>query len=69
MSYCRFSEESDVYVYPEVDGGVLCVGCDLRLAWREDMIEHLLTQHRARGERVPESALDRLRREIEDGAP
>ncbi len=69
MSYCRFGEESDVYVY--TDGAELhCCACrmtdkrsDFLTARRTDMIEHL-EQHIRHGHEVPRDAFERLRREI-----
>jgi hypothetical protein len=29
MSYCRFSKNSDVYLYPSVNGGIVCCSCSL----------------------------------------
>lgn len=103
MSYCRFSE-GDVYMYPNVSGGIVCCACRLSeliptvrtkggelfgktiepcpycdgegclrctmhksvtLDSRSEAIEHLL-EHRRAGDYVPESAIDRLKWEIEE---
>lgn len=29
MSYCRFSDQSDVYLYQHVEGGIVCCACRL----------------------------------------
>ena len=76
MSYCRNNgKDSDVYIVATCSPddscipGWWCCGCknieDFFLT-REKMIEHLL-QHRKDGDKVPESALERLRREIAAG--
>lgn len=63
MSYARFSEESDVYVYASVAGGVECCGCSMGDCFvaesTDEMVEHL-QQHIEKGDMVPddiESAL------------
>lgn len=65
MSYCKFGEDSDVYVY---DGGTLiCCGCKIRekfhTDFRSEMILHLQL-HMEKGHKVPDQALDTLRKEI-----
>lgn len=67
MSYCRFWwNDSDVYVFASVYGGIECCGCklegDLTVNTPEEMIEHLM-EHREAGHTVPEFALERLREE------
>lgn len=63
MSYCRWSEDSDVYVYErEVKASEwVCCGC-AAFPTREAMIEHL-REHEERGHRVPVAAIARLRAE------
>ena len=71
MSYCRFSEESNVYLYPHVDGGHHCCGCYLQrhtgefvmLDTLEEVKAHLET-HVAAGHRVPQHAFNRVEREL-----
>jgi len=69
MSYCRWSEDSDVYVIQSGDV-IECLGCSLKaieateFIFRRDAIRHLET-HIELGHRVPESAIRRLRREIQ----
>jgi hypothetical protein len=64
VSYARWSTDSDVYVYAAVGGGFICEDCPRdslhRCATAREMIEHLLG-HRAKGDLVPESALEALR--------
>jgi len=62
MSYSRWSEGSDVYVYADIRGGVCCCGCGEKLESRffytfESLKEHLLV-HRGQGWSVPEYLLD-----------
>ena len=79
MSYCRKNGvDSDVYVigtklgweclaYPNPENGPSVIGVPMRVCGfsltREGMLKHLLN-HRAEGDKVPQSALDRLREEI-----
>jgi len=65
MSYARWSEDSDVYVYERtVEASEwVCCGC-AAFKTREGMIEHL-REHEERGHRVPAEAIARLRRELE----
>lgn len=71
MSYCRKNgEDSDVYLFLHVGGWLECCGCNLDpehphyIAFsRIEMIKHL-GEHRKQGDKVPERAFDRLRREL-----
>ena len=78
MSYARWGlEQSDVYVYPSGGGDIVCCGCtfepegenevpgNFTARGPKEMLEHLL-KHIERGDVVPESALERLRREIQE---
>jgi predicted small metal-binding protein len=69
MSYCRANNtDSDVYVIKynvyKVFG---CLGCPSLGAFscdtEEEMLQHLL-EHRSAGHKVPERAINRLKREI-----
>jgi len=67
MSYCRFGEDSDVYVFEHVDGGWMCCGCWLdgrstTTKTRGGMLAHL-RKHRLAGHQVPKDAVSRLREE------
>ena len=58
MSYARFSETCDVYVYMDVNGTLACCGCILgKMPWYYDstqaMVDHL-AEHRAAGHDVPD---------------
>lgn len=69
MSYCRFSNDSDVYVYHTVFGGWDCCGCRINskitiFKSRRDILRHLI-KHLKLGHRVPSDAILRLIREIE----
>jgi hypothetical protein len=75
MSYCRNNgTDSDVYVIATANAktqkpGWWCCGCDFEnnfFETRPEMVEHLL-QHRREGDKVPDRALERLRREIAAG--
>lgn len=61
MSYARFSDFSDVYVFAHVDGYVSCCGCLLSDNWEhhsaQDVVDHLI-DHVEAGHRVPEALLD-----------
>lgn len=71
MAYARLNGESDVYFIAHVNGGWQCVGCehdnDL-IPTRQAAIAHLKS-HLARGDRVPESALERLTEEYREEFP
>jgi len=71
MSYVRFSKESDVYMYWHVDGYVDCCGCSISESWAlhsfKDALKHL-HEHRKRGDKVPDYAIERIQREIKSGA-
>lgn len=67
MSYTRFGDDSDVYVFLAVDGQLECCGCKLKPESESfystaRMIEHL-DVHRAAGHAVPDYAYERLREE------
>lgn len=69
MSYCRFGDDSDVYVYYACKG-LCCCMCflnsdreDEHFHKRSEMINHL-KQHKKRGHKVPPRAMKRLKEEI-----
>lgn len=70
MSYARFSDDSDVYVYLGHTGYVCC-GCEWGegkgLSWwcntEKEMLDHL-ERHRVHGDTVPQYAVDRLTEEM-----
>lgn len=68
MSYCRRLGDSDVYMYPTEDA-ICCCDCFISeerepsFATRKEAIKHLL-QHRKKNQKVPQYAIDRLKREI-----
>lgn len=73
MSYCRMSEDSDVYVIATFDPRVqkkawqcYCRPTSCLVYSRQEMLEHLY-QHRKDGEKVPEYAIERLLEEIDAG--
>lgn len=76
MSYCRFSNKSDVYLYPNFEGFIVCCSC--RLAGRNrkhgmyndksfktsrGALNHL-AKHRAAGHKVEKYAEKRLEQEL-----
>jgi hypothetical protein len=68
MAYARFARDSDVYVYADTRGGFTCercpgVGEEFRCGTAAEMVTHLLIQHRAKGQRVPDDAINELRGE------
>lgn len=70
MAYARHARDSDVYVYASTRGGYTCERCprigeQFRCGTAAQMLTHLL-EHRAKGQRVPDDALDELRGDTED---
>jgi hypothetical protein len=68
MAYARWGRDSDVYVYEDVRRGFTCERCPrigetFRCATAAEIVTHLLTEHRAKGQRVPDDAIAELRRE------
>lgn len=68
MSYCRWSEESAVYVYPTF-GGIVCCACSANdgkdfKARHRGMLAHLQMHITERGDKVPAYAIGRLAAEI-----
>ena len=72
MSYCRFGEHSDVYVFPSVGGWLECCGCILGEPWEhgstQSMIDHL-ERHRAAGHEVPDIDSDLWAEDAENFPP
>lgn len=69
MSYCRFSQTSEVYVYENPRGGITCCFCSLStesvdLDTPEEALVHLI-RHRRAGHKVPQCAFAQLLEEIE----
>lgn len=72
MSYCRINDESDVYCWHRGDGEY-CVAVDRKdpsnlafVAMGLQRLEWLLFKLLGEGYRVPQSAFDRIEREIAD---
>jgi hypothetical protein len=73
VSYCRFGDDSDVYLYPG-DGDWECCGCRIsvgddgrtRLESLPAVLAHL-EAHRAAGHKVPDHAFSRVRHELTTG--
>ena len=77
MSYCRFGDDSDVYLYPHVNGHFECCACRLmglekglamhkskKMTNLSEVLVHL-TKHKKKGHKVPDSALGRVLDELE----
>lgn len=70
MSYCRFEENSDVYLYDDCYEGWTCVRCLMNgghakgLSRLGDVLDHL-NQHMTRGHQVPAYAVQRAQEEID----
>lgn len=64
MSYCRYSDDSDVYV---ISSGRYIFTCFCHPTFvcktRQEMLAHL-QEHIANGDKVPQRAIDRLNKEI-----
>ena len=72
MAFARFGNDSDVYVYEDTRGGYTCewcpgIGHTYRCETAGDMVQHLL-EHRSRGDRVPDEALQELRAESDSSS-
>lgn len=60
MSYARFGDESDVYVYADAEAGCLrCVGCNADFSTTYAMVEHL-HGHIEKGDAVPAAVIPAL---------
>jgi len=65
LAICRFGDDSDVYVFYSIRGGLECCGCRLSassefIAGDEaEMIAHL-EQHKTAGHRIPPEAFEDL---------
>lgn len=64
MAYCKVSPESDVYAYFHRMGYLICETCKWIGLSKNGLFIHL-ESHRSKGDRVPQSAFDRLRKEME----
>lgn len=80
MSYCRFNGENDAYIYATNDG-FDCCGCSLapvtqeqidtfdapfaRFTTARQILDHI-AEHRAAGDRIKQSADERIRAEYPD---
>lgn len=69
MLYAAIGPDSDVYVFSNRTGQLVCYTCSLtedfldhRTQSKEEMFSHLMT-HMARGHRVPFDAIRRIRSE------
>lgn len=68
MAYCRYNEDSDVYVLKTIDDIYQC-HCELGVAFSSPDIRELrshLIDHLLRGDKVPHRVFLRIQRELED---
>lgn len=77
MSYARFSDSSDVYIFEHSAGFIQCCGCNLTepttgeyvgfadLATPRLALQHL-EAHIEAGDKVPQVAIDRIKEEFPD---
>lgn len=69
MSYCRFGDGSDIYLYLHFFGYYCCCACSLddksnvKMASPIEAIQHL-EEHERAGDHVPKHAYERLQQEI-----
>ena len=66
MALCRFGDDSDLYVYYSVYGGIICCHCrlmerpaDLKADNEREMIAHL-EMHMARSHKFPQDVFEQL---------
>lgn len=73
MSYCRYGE-ADAYIYQDIEGGLVCCGCNLRGSDSEftfiatgplEMLKHVF-DHRMANDYIPESVDSRLIEELSE---
>ena len=67
MAYCRFGDDSDVYMYEDIRGGLTCIRCvlkmnEIRFATIDEAIFYL-KEHIKFGHKVPEEAIQELEAE------
>ncbi len=68
MSYVRWGEnDSDVYVFEDVNGGVTCCGCDDGQNLSAEEMGRHLSWHIAQGDEVPVGVIEAVRIGIERG--
>jgi len=71
MALARIDDESDVYVYENYDGEVICCGCLLNnnrsvtFSSYSDAIEHLI-EHQDSRQAVPDHVINQLGRDRRD---
>lgn len=73
MSYCRFGEDSDVYVFENNNGYYECCACmfeegynSYRTVKTKDMINHM-KKHEKMGHKVPKRVIQHLEEELKNG--
>jgi hypothetical protein len=69
VSYARFAEDSNVYVFASVGGWIECCWCCLggpeRYDTTQEMLDHL-AEHVIAGHLVPDYCTERLRHDAEE---
>lgn len=73
MAYCRMGNDSDVYIYSSVRGGIVCCSCslsdavwgDVKFELRSELIKHV-EEHTKNGDAVPDGVIETLQEEIEE---
>lgn len=69
MSYARFGENSDVYVYLDCCGEFRCCACSIKDEWGYATTDALLAhleEHKALGHTVPDYCVEALKEEREE---
>ena len=69
MSFIRFSEHSDLYIYSHYLGYIECCGCSLYQTFKAHSLNELLAhvgEHRQAGHRVPEGFKTLLIEQVSD---
>lgn len=77
MSYCRFGDDSDVYLYHHINGSYECCSCRLmgfekgsgmhkskKMSNLNEALVHLM-KHKKKGHKVPDYAFGRVLEELE----
>jgi hypothetical protein len=64
MAYCRWGD-SDLYIYHQCSGGIVCTDCSEVFHKRSEVIEHI-RMHERDGWEVPSDLIGNLEKEIED---
>lgn len=69
MSFARFSETSDVYIFSHYLGYIECCGCALVGTFEADSLEEILdhiSEHRIAGHKIPEGLEDFMKANVSE---